>query len=230
MTEPGRHRKSRTRAPIAWIALAACLLAVGGYFRIHADQGTPRTVSEIVSGPSDTSTTSTSPSPTPTSSPIPGVLPTLSTATPSAASTPIHLSIAAIGVSTALQPLGLLANGTLQSPAKWDVAGWYAGGIYPGQIGPAVIAGHIDSVNGPAVFYRLRELTKGATVTITEQDGQVLTFAVDTLQSFPKNQFPDKAVYAPSPDSELRLITCTGDFDWSTHNYLSNLVVSAHLV
>ena len=34
-------------------------------------------------------------------------------------------------------------------------------GANPGQRGPAVIAGHIDSTSGPAVFYRLRELKRG---------------------------------------------------------------------
>jgi sortase (surface protein transpeptidase) len=117
----------------------------------------------------------------------------------------------------------------LEPPSQWGVAGWYADGVYPGQLGPAVIAGHIDSINGPAVFYRLHDLAPGARVQVTEKNGTVLTFVVDSLQSFPKNQFPSKAVYGPSPYPVLRLITCTGDFDWATHNYLDNLVVSAHL-
>jgi sortase (surface protein transpeptidase) len=126
--------------------------------------------------------------------------------------------------------LALQRDGTLQSPSSWNVAGWYAGGIKPGQIGPAVIAGHIDSTNGPAVFYRLDKLAIGAQAVVTEQGGAVLTFVVDDVQSFAKDKFPADAVYGPTPYPELRLITCTGDFDYKTHNYLSNLVVSAHLV
>ena len=112
-----------------------------------------------------------------------------------------------------------LADGTLQSPSSWGIAGWYADGIKPGQIGPAVIAGHIDSTKGPAVFYRLNKLTIGSLAKVTEQDGQVLTFVVDDLQTYPKSGFPAAAVYGPTPYPELRLITCTGDFDNSTHNY-----------
>jgi sortase (surface protein transpeptidase) len=148
---------------------------------------------------------------------------------PTVASPPVSLAIPSIGVQTPLQSLGLLPDGTLQSPAQWGVAGWYDGGIVPGQIGPAVIAGHVDSTHGPAVFYRLKNLQPGETAEVTQQDGAVLTFVVDTVQSFAKDQFPTAAVYGPTPDAELRLITCTGVFDSSARSYLSNLVVTAHL-
>ena len=161
---------------------------------------------------------------------VPGVTGPPRASAVAAASPPVGLTIASIGVKTSLQSLGLLADGTLQSPSKWDVAGWYAGGVVPGQIGPAVIAGHIDSTSGPAVFYRLGQLAVGAQATITEQNGKVLTFVVDGTQTYPKDAFPDAEVYGPTPYPELRLITCTGEFDRAHHNYLSNLVVSARLI
>lgn len=160
-----------------------------------------------------------------------GVDPAAAQTGPSApdASPPAQLAVPAIGVHTALQPLGLLLGGSLQSPSHWNEAGWYAGGVIPGQLGPAVIAGHIDSVSGPAVFYRLRELRPGDTVLVTQSDGHLLHFVVDGTQIYPKDNFPTAAVYGPTPIPVLRLITCTGEFDWRTHNYLDNLVVSAHL-
>jgi hypothetical protein len=159
---------------------------------------------------------------------IPGVEPTGQRAA-SALSPPASLTITSLGIQTALQPLGLQADGSLQPPSQWATAGWYDGGVVPGQIGPAIIAGHIDSTRGPAVFYRLRDLVAGAKVLITEQDGSVLTFVVDGAESFPKSQFPTAEVYGPTPDAELKLITCTGTFDSSVHSYRSNLVVTAHL-
>jgi hypothetical protein len=36
-------------------------------------------------------------------------------------------------------------------------------------------------------------------------------------------------VYGPTPLPVLRLITCIGAFDAANHNYLDNLVVTAHL-
>jgi hypothetical protein len=167
---------------------------------------------------------------TPSTTPM-GAIQTVSPSTASpVVSPPVSLVIPSIGVQTSLQSLGLLPDGTLQSPSQWGVAGWYDGGVVPGQIGPAVIAGHVDSTHGPAVFYRLRNLVPGASADVTEQNGTVLTFVVDSVQSYVKNEFPTSIVYGPTPDAELRLITCTGVFDSSARSYLSNLVVTAHLV
>ena len=144
-------------------------------------------------------------------------------------SAPVRLRIAAIGVNAAVQPLGLLADGTLQPPSGWQAAGWYDGGVTPGDVGPAVIAGHVDSNFGPAVFYRLRRLRPGDLTVVQRRDGRLLTFVVDSLAAYPKVAFPTAAVYGPTPLPTLRLVTCTGDFDWHAHTYLDNLVVTAHL-
>jgi hypothetical protein len=147
----------------------------------------------------------------------------------SSASTPVRVTIASIGVHSALQPLGLLKDGSLQPPTKWGEAGWYAKGVVPGQVGPAVIAGHVDSTAGPAVFYRLREMRPGARVVVADRAGRSLTFLVDHINVYRKSRFPTSVVYGPTPDAQLRLVTCTGDFDAAKHSYVDNLVVSAHL-
>jgi hypothetical protein len=144
-------------------------------------------------------------------------------------SLPVRLRVPSIGVDTTLQSLGLLSNGTLQSPSEWQRAGWYSRGVRPGNTGPAVIAGHVDSVSGPAVFFRLHELVAGATIDIIRRDGSVVRFVVRDVRSYPKNEFPTQAVYGPTPFPELRLITCTGDFDYKARSYLDNLVVTADL-
>lgn len=145
------------------------------------------------------------------------------------AARPVRLTIDAIGVRTALQPLHLLADGSLESPTRWARAGWYADGVRPGEIGPAVIAGHIDSTSGPAVFFRLAALHPGNGIRVRLRDGRTLTYVVDGLRRYPKAHFPTDAVYGPTPDPQLRLITCTGTFDARAGSYLDNLVVSAHL-
>ena len=142
---------------------------------------------------------------------------------------PARLVVSSIGVDTELESVGLLSDGTLEPPHEWGIAGWYADGVRPGDPGPAVIEGHVDSRNGPAVFYRLRDLRVGATVLVRTQDGRSLRFVVDTVREYPKTKFPTAAVYGPTPLPVLRLVTCTGEFDWSARSYLDNLVVSARL-
>jgi len=75
--------------------------------------------------------------------------------------------IPSIGVDTGpLVGLGVDSHGALEVPRRYEQAGWYIPGLAPGQYGPAVIAGHVDSTTGPAVFYRLSALHTGAVVTV----------------------------------------------------------------
>jgi Sortase domain len=140
---------------------------------------------------------------------------------------PARVAVPRVGIASGLQRLHLRKDGELQSPSAWMEAGWYADGTRPGDVGPAVIAGHVDSTLGPAVFYRLREMRVGDKILVTEVDGKVLTFVVSEVRSYPKDKFPTDTVYGPTALPELRLVTCTGEFDYVHHNYLDNLVVFA---
>ena len=143
---------------------------------------------------------------------------------------PVRLVIPAIGVSTQLVRLGLTSAHTLQVPESTAVAGWYTGSPRPGAIGSAVIAGHIDSRLGPAVFFRLRQLRRGERVYVVRADRTVAVFKIISIHLYRKDRFPAHTVYGPTPDAELRLITCGGLFDYATGSYLSNVVVYAVLV
>lgn len=152
-------------------------------------------------------------------------------ASDASSATATHVSIPRIGVESDLEQLPLdPETGELTPPVEWLSAGWYKDGTVPGEIGPAVIAGHVDSVTAPAVFARLGELVAGDTITVTLSDGQTRDFVVDSKEAAPKNAFPTQKVYGPTPDAQLRLITCDGDFDGATGHYLDNLIVNATLV
>ena len=145
------------------------------------------------------------------------------------AARPVSLVIPAISVSTSLIRLGLTSAGTLQVPSSASVAGWYTGSSRPGAIGTAVIVGQIDSYPGPGVFFRLIQLRPGDQIYVRRADSTTVLFSVTSVQTYSKDQFPERAVYGPTPDPELRLITCGGAFDPSRHAYLSNVVVFATL-
>ena len=140
---------------------------------------------------------------------------------------PASLIIPSIGVSASIVHLGLTSSGALQVPPTTAVAGWYTGSPRPGSIGSAVIAGHIDSISGPGIFFRLAQLQRGARVYVRRADGTLAVFEVTEVQMFAKDAFPTTAVYGAVPDPELRLITCGGTFDYSSRSYLSNTVVFA---
>jgi Sortase domain len=142
-------------------------------------------------------------------------------------SPPVRVEIPAIGVSSPLVRLGLNRDGTMRVPSDLQVAGWFTGGPQPGQPGPAVIAGHVDSRTGPAVFYRLRELRPGDQIRVVRADRRVVRFEVESLASYPKRALPDDQVFGATTAPALRLITCAGTFDRARDGYRDNLVVSA---
>jgi Sortase domain len=140
---------------------------------------------------------------------------------------PTEVRLPTLNVRSALVDLDVGPDGALQPPADPDVAGWYVRGALPGLPGPTVIAGHVDSRSGPAVFYRLDRLAVGDRVEVTRSDGQVFAYRVATVETYPKDAFPTARVYGPTPAPELRLITCGGDFDRSIGHYEDNVIVTA---
>ncbi|HEY3877265.1 MAG TPA: sortase [Trebonia sp.] len=115
----------------------------------------------------------------------------------------------------------------MQVPPTASVAGWYTRSARPGAVGPAVILGHIDSGQGPGVFFRLAGLRPGDPVYVRRSDGSTVEFLVTSVRSYLRDHFPTQSVYGPVPDAELRLITCGGAFDSASGRYLSNIVVDA---
>ncbi|MGH9106840.1 MAG: class F sortase, partial [Acidimicrobiales bacterium] len=150
-----------------------------------------------------------------------------------AKSRPVALDIPAIGVDARVGEVGLNPNGTIQVPPLFsspNQAAWYRYSPTPGQVGPSVIVGHVDNVDGPAVFFRLGALAPGDKVEVTLADATVATFVVDGVRSYPKTRFPTAAVYGPTDHAALRLVTCGGPFSYSTRQYADNTVVFASLV
>ena len=149
-------------------------------------------------------------------------------------SRPITLSIPAIGVRTPVNPIGLDRDGALAVPQPGphlDQAAWFENSPTPGQPGPSIIEGHVDSTEGPSVFFELGDVRPGDRIVVRRADGGTLTFRVDAVRDFLKSAFPTRLVYGGKDLSQptLRLITCS-DYDPSIRHHVGNEVVFAHLV
>ena len=140
---------------------------------------------------------------------------------------PVAVHIARIGVDAPVEPLGLAVDGTLEVPRTYTGVGWYRQGVAPGGTGPAVLAGHVDSYTGPAVFFRLVDLRAGDRIEVRSAGGGTQVFVVTEVARYAKNQFPTARVYGPTAGAELRLITCGGTFDAAARSYRDNVVVFA---
>ena len=204
----GRHHRPRRRllTGVRW-ALALVAIAAGVMALLSPPSTSPDRSPEEVGAP---------PAPVALTSPV--------TRTVAA---PARVTIPAIGVDSTLSELGVDAAGALVPPADFAQAGWFAAGPAPGEVGPAVLAGHVDDHWGPAVFFRLEELTPGDRVEVTDRDGQALSFTVTRVAEYPKSDFATAEVYGPTTGPELRLITCGGAFDRSRRSYTDNVVVFA---
>jgi hypothetical protein len=138
---------------------------------------------------------------------------------------PVSVHLPTIGAASELAALGLTDDGALEVPEDPHLAGWWAGGADPGERGPAVVVGHVDSHEGPGVFAALGDLEPGDRVVVAREDGTAVHFDVDRLERYPKDDFPTEAVYGATDAPELRLVTCSGEFDPAARSYEDNLVV-----
>lgn len=146
-------------------------------------------------------------------------------------SAPTRIVIPAISVDAPFTDLSLNTTGQLNAPPPDDtnLVGWFKDGVTPGERGTSVVAGHLDTKTGPAVFVELSKLKPGNTVSITRKDGKTATFKVDSVETFSKAAFPSARVYNDAPTAELRVITCGGAYDKKAQDYKDNVVVFAHL-
>lgn len=146
-------------------------------------------------------------------------------------SNPTKLRIPSLSIETEFEePLGLNQDQTIQVPKSYDEVGWYQYGPTPGELGPAVILGHVDSYEGPAVFFSIGQLEPGDTIEIERTDGTTATFEVTALERYEQSGFPTELVYGDLNFAGLRLITCSGTYNHGTLRYSHNLVVFAKLV
>jgi hypothetical protein len=155
--------------------------------------------------------------------------PPVATALATGRSAPVTLQIPALGLSVPVGSLGLNFDGTVQVPPDSTQVGWYRLGPTPGQVGSAVMLGHVDSVLGPGVFFRLRTLVAGDQLDVGLADGTTTRFTVNSVAEYSKLQFPAQRVYGSNGSSSLQLVTCGGVFDHQTGSYLSNIVVYSSL-
>lgn len=217
----------RPRRPRRWPAVAAVVVGVAAVLVMFVTQ---RPAAPDTRTATDVEPASTSAAPDPT-----GVPTTTATARPRKSSPtrqaesgtgPQHLTIPSIGVSAAVVRLGLNDDETVEVPDDAAQAGWFDLGPVPGRLGSSVVLGHVDSVDGPAVFDRLDELGPGDTVEVHLGGGSVATFRVDRVATYANEDFPAQEVYAGDPAGRaLNLVTCGGEYDAARGGWQSNVVV-----
>ncbi|MEU4261971.1 class F sortase [Streptomyces sp. NPDC025273] len=213
---------------LLWPAAAVGLGFLLVYNSLDASAGVPPPVAAVASAPAPAVTAPALPSSSPSPSPSASAL-SIDRGLPR--SEPERIRIKKIAVDAPFTPLAIGPSGQLNAPPANDMnlAGWFKDGATPGERGTSVVAGHVDTKTGPAVFLLLSTLKAGNKVSITREDGIVTVFKVDSVETFSKANFPNERVYADNGTAQLRLITCGGEYDKKEKDYKDNVVVFAHL-
>lgn len=143
---------------------------------------------------------------------------------------PLAIDVPSIGVKADIESTGILDNGEMGVPEDVDQVGWFEPGFKVGAKGHAVLAGHVDSLTGPAVFYELDQVKIGETVILTGPDGRKMVFKVTDLTSYETDDAPIEKIFGSSDKRLISLITCTGDYNRDIGSHEERLVVTAELV
>lgn len=138
---------------------------------------------------------------------------------------PVRLAITAIGLDTAVKPLGWrpVIEGE-QEVNIWHMVdktpGWHLNSVVPGQPGNTVISGH-NNIGG-SIFRNLHRLHPGDEITVWTNIGTAVTYAVDTVDIVPEKEASaaqrdaNAKAIAPTSDTRLTLITC---WPWNSNTH-----------
>ena len=141
---------------------------------------------------------------------------------------PVRLKIPSIGVDASVEYVGVTPGGMMAVPTKTADVGWFSSGPRPGERGSAVIAGHVDDVNGwPAVFADLDKLSIGDKLYVVDDKGMTTSFIVQRSYKYDTG-FADE-VFSRNDGTYLNLITCDGVWDKTLKSYTKRLVVFAEI-
>ncbi len=146
-------------------------------------------------------------------------------------SEPYKIIIKKISMWVMIDKIGLRRDGRVETPPyeTADRASWYRHSVTPGENGPSVIFGHVDSKDRIAAFFYLSKIRPGNEIEVVRADRSSALFTVDSVEQFPKNNFPTARVYGPTDGATLRLVTCGGKYNTATQSYADNIIVFAHL-
>ena len=144
---------------------------------------------------------------------------------------PISIRIEQAGVDALIETREIV-DGVMQDPTGPWIVSWYEETPKAGGDGNTVMAGHIDYWNvGPAVFYNIGDLTSGDTIEVIGEDDRIYSYRVNWVREFHVNELDMETIQdivGPTTQRSLTLITCGGEFDYASGEYLSRTAVRAH--
>lgn len=150
---------------------------------------------------------------------------------PAGGAAPVELKIPSLSVDAPVFPVGMDDDGAMDVPPDADAVAWWSLGPGAGVPGNMVLSGHVDWGGRLRVFGWLRQLGPGDQVVVVDEQAREFSYTVVESRWVPADAAPVQEIFdgsgVGSGVSEVTLITCGGDFDHDTHQYLDRLIVRA---
>lgn len=126
-----------------------------------------------------------------------------------------------------------IADGQMENPTDPLHVGWYEQTAAPGEPGNMLMSGFVDSRDsGPAALAQLGTVAAGDEVQIDTASGISYVYVVEWTETYELSGLTDDIVakvLGPTMEPSLTMITCGGEFDYDTGQYLSRTVARATL-
>jgi hypothetical protein len=129
-----------------------------------------------------------------------------------AADQPRALYIDKLGIGARIMPMGIAADGSIQSPKNIFDAGWYTASSAPGQPGAAFLDGHASGATRQGLLAYLDTLRVGDTLQIEKGNGETLSYKVVNVETVPLDTMDMNKALSTYDGAEkgLNIMTCTG--------------------
>lgn len=182
------------------------------------------------------------PTPAPTATPGPTAAATPSP-TPYVKKIPVTLHFTDRQISCPIEPVGIVddtdkhgnpildENGDpikiMDTIDSEKVSAWLEDGHSPGEMGNAILNGHIRWKKVAGVFSVLSDMVPGEKIAVTYADGSVAYFAVESMDIFTIDDWPEWVMEINSGDVRMTLITCHGEWNRAEGTSNERVVVVA---
>jgi hypothetical protein len=148
---------------------------------------------------------------------------------------PVEMQVDSIGLSAPIET-GFITEGVMGDPSGPWVVAWYDQLGKVGEGHNVVMAGHIDYWNtGPAIFWDVPHLPQGDIIRVVGENNEVIEYAVEWIQMYDvatelTPEVIQNDIVGPTGQESLTLITCGGEFNPETGQYLQRWVVRANQI
>ncbi len=142
---------------------------------------------------------------------------------------PRYLHIPKLAVDARVLPVFLTKDHAIGTPSNVFDTAWYTGSTLPGRPGATLIDGHVSSASTHGVFYNLKSLQPGDSLSIELGNGTSVTFRVVKIQTYPADSVDVNSLLTSIDKSKpgLNLITCAGVIVKGGNDFSQRVVVYA---